>query len=283
MPTPVKPALALAAVAAGLALAPAALASRADVLPQQSSNWAGYAISDAETIATGTADPTQAAPLQFSDVTASFRVPAVSCSGGTAAYSAFWVGLGGFSSEAQALEQTGVDADCTEAGRPRYYAWYELVPAAAVQVGLRVAAGDVVTTSVVVNGTDVLVQVKNRTRGVTFTRHLTMANPDVGSAEWVAEAPSACSSTGSFCRVLPLANFGTVGFLNVAAVADGHAGTLVDPTWSAARISLVPRSDRGFFGSVDNMTAAGATPQAVSADGRSFVVRYLPNANALGG
>jgi hypothetical protein len=280
MTRPVKR-FALALAAGGcLALAPAALASPADVLPQQSSNWAGYAISDATTIQTGTTDATQAAPLAFSDVTATWTVPKVTCATQTSpTYSAFWVGVGGFSDGSQALEQAGVDADCSETGKPVYYAWYELVPAPATQVTLVVGAGDTVTASVVVDGTDVLVQVKNRTRGTNFTKHLHMANPDVSSAEVIAEAPSACTAGGRGCRVLPLANFGKVGFTRIAAIANGHPGTLSDQTWSAAQIKLVPRSTRGIFGGADNTTVAGAVPAAVSPDGRSFAVGWVANGN----
>lgn len=273
---------ALAAVAGTLAAAPAALAAPAtpsDVVPQESSNWAGYAVSDATTVQTGTTDPTQTAPLQFSDVTATWRIPKVTCSAGNPSYSAFWVGLGGFSSDAQALEQTGTDADCSSAGKPVYYAWYELVPDPSQQVKLKVSAGDLVTASVLVNGTDVLVQVKNRTRKTNFTKHLTMAEPDVSSAEWIAEAPSACTSQGGLCRVLPLANFGTVNFTNVATIANGHPGTVIDPTWSAAAISLVPDSSRGIFGGTRNATQAGAVPQTPSPDGRTFAVGYAANGN----
>jgi hypothetical protein len=272
---------ALAAVAVGcLALAPAALAAPAEVQPQQSSNWAGYAISDATTIQTGTTDATQSAPLEFTDVTATWRIPKVTCSTRSSpTYSAFWVGIGGFSNGSQALEQAGTDADCSADGTPVYYAWYELVPAPATRVSLKVSAGDVVTTSVVIDGTDVLVQVKDRTRRTSFTKHLQMAEPDLSSAEVIAEAPSACSSDGGRCRVLPLANFGTIGFANIAAIANGHPGTLSDQTWSAAQISLVPRSSRGIFGGNDNTTAAGAVPAAVSPDGRSFAVGWVANAN----
>ena len=38
-----------------------------------------------------------------------------------------------------------------------------------------------------------------------------MAAPDAGNAEWIAEAPSACNASGTSCRTLPLANFGTLG------------------------------------------------------------------------
>jgi hypothetical protein len=276
--------LALLAAAAGcLVAAPAALAARGDAQPQQSSNWAGYAISDATTIQTGTTDATQTAPLQFTDVTATWKIPTVTCaSASSPSYSAFWVGLGGFSSTSQALEQTGVDADCSAKGKPVYFAWYELVPAPATQVGLKVGAGDTVTASVVVNGTDVLVQVKDRTRRTSFTKHLQMQLPDLTSAEVIAEAPSLCTSDGGRCRVLPLANFGNVGFTSVAAIANGHGGTLTDETWSSAQISLVPRSTRGIFGGADNTTQAGAVPAGVSADGRSFAVGWVANGNTGG-
>ena len=126
------------------------------------------------------------------------------------------------------------------------------------------------------NGSDVLLQVKDRTRGTKFTRHVTVANPDVSSAEWIAEAPSQC--TGA-CHVLPLANFGSVAFSRIAAVANGHPGTLTDPAWTALPIQLVPHSgSHSFFGAPDNASKAGATPGSASADGRTFSVSWLANA-----
>jgi Peptidase A4 family len=280
-------------VAAVLAAAPAAfgaqlphgqraLLAAPNATPQQSSNWAGYAITDATTLATGAPDPTQTAPLTFSNVTGTFKLPKVACSADqTAAYSAFWVGLGGYSETAQALEQVGVDADCTSAGTPAYYAWYELVPAPSVKISLKVTGGDTITTSVVVNGTDVLVQVKDRTRKTSFTRHFEVATPDVSSAEWIAEAPSSCTTLGD-CKVLPLADFGTVGFSNIAATANAHAGTLTDATWSAAAISLVPRSSRrAMLGEPDDASTAGATPADATVDGRGFSVAWVADATAL--
>jgi len=280
-------------VAAALAAAPAAFGAQPlaghravfaarNATPQQSSNWAGYAITDATTLATGTTDPTQTTPLTFSNVTGTFRLPKVACSASQApAYSAFWVGLGGYSESAQALEQVGVDADCTSAATPAYYAWYELVPAPSVKLPLEVAGGDTITTSVVVNGTDVLVQVKDRTRRTSFTKHFQVAAPDVSSAEWIAEAPSACSRLGD-CTVLPLANFGTVGFTNIAATANAHAGTLTDATWAAASISLVPRSSRrAMLGRPDDASTAGATPADATVDGRGFSVAWVADATAL--
>jgi hypothetical protein len=231
-----------------------------------STNWSGYTLQD-----------TSGAGLQFTSVTGTWRVPATTCESGATSSAAFWVGLGGSSDNATGLEQTGTGADCTN-GTPRYYAWYEILPAASVDVPLTVNPGDLITTSVNVNGTTVLVQIKNRTRMTSFTKALTVAAPDISSAEWIAEAPSACNSYGR-CQVLPLANFGNVTFTRAAAIATAHPGTINDPTWSNSAISLVPTNNSPLL-AAPGMSAAGATPGALSADGRSFGVSWLANAAA---
>jgi hypothetical protein len=76
---------------------------------------------------------------------------------------------------------------------------------------------------------------------------------------------------------LPLANFGTVTFTRAAAIASGHPGTISDPTWANDSISLVPQSSNRFFSSFNSTSTAGATPGALSADGRSFPVSWLAN------
>jgi hypothetical protein len=230
-----------------------------------SSNWSGYAAQDVN-----------AAGLQFTSVTGTWTVPVTTCTSGSTASAAFWVGLGGASETSTGLEQTGTGADCSN-GTARYYAWYEILPAASVEVPLKVKPGDQITTSVNVNGTTTLVQIKNRTRKTSFTKALQVASPDLSSAEWIAEAPSACTSGGR-CTVLPLANFGTVTFTRAAAIASGHPGTITDPTWESDSISLVPQSANRFFATRDSSSTAGATPGALSADGRSFPVSWLANA-----
>ncbi len=271
---PMKVFVALAALAALGGFARAASAANRDVTPSISSNWAGYAISDPLTIS-GTA---ATAPLTFSDVTATWVQPTATCGKSGAAYSAFWVGLGGFATNATTLEQVGTESDCSDAGVPAYFAWYEIVPAPSVRVNLKIHPGDTITSAVLVTGTTVLVQVKDRTRGVSFTKRVTVPNPDVSSAEWIAEAPSECRSR---CQVLPLANFGTVAFSKIAAVANAHPGTLTDTAGSALPIQLVPHSSfHSFFGSPDNASKAGATPGTSSTDGRTFTVSWLADAVA---
>lgn len=226
-------------------------------------NWSGYTLQD-----------TNGAGLEFTSVTGTWRQPVTRCDDRATTSAAFWVGLGGSSTAtATGLEQSGTGADCVR-GVPRYYAWYEILPAASVEVPLKVKAGDVITTSVNVYGTRVLVQIKNRTRKASFTRALTVADPDISSAEWIAEAPSACD-IGGRCTVLPLANFGTVNFTRAATIATAHPGTITDPTWGNIAISLVPAASQ-LFASRGTSTA-GATPGALSADGRSFGVSWLAN------
>ena len=230
-----------------------------------SANWSGYTLQDAN-----------AAGLEFTSVTGTWTVPVTTCDSTSTASAAFWVGLGGSSDTATGLEQTGTGADCSN-GTAKYYAWYEILPAASVTVPLKVKPGDQITTSVNVSGTTVLVQIKNRTRKTRFTKALTVAAPDLSSAEWIAEAPSACSNTGR-CTVLPLANFGTVNFTRAAVIASAHPGTITDPTWANAAISLVPQSSSRFFAARDSSSTAGATPGVLSADGRSFPVSWVANA-----
>jgi hypothetical protein len=232
-----------------------------------SANWSGYALQDVNAVG-----------LQFTSVTGTWTVPAVTCKSASSASAAFWVGLGGSSDSATGLEQTGTGADCSN-GTARYYAWYEIIPAAAVELPLKVKPGDQITTSVNVNGTTVLVQIKNRTRKTSFTKALQVAEPDLSSAEWIAEAPSACSSVGR-CTILPLANFRTVTFTRAATIASGHPGTLTDPTWATDDISLVPQSSDRFFATRSSSSTAGARPGALSSDGRSFGVSWLANASS---
>jgi Peptidase A4 family len=95
------------------------------------------------------------------------------------------------------------------------------------------AAGGVVK----VNGTNVTLTFENLTRKTSFTKTLTMAAPDVSSAEWIAEAPSACDTYGR-CRQVTLTNFGKIRFTRALATAGGHTGSVTDPLWTATPIEL---------------------------------------------
>ena len=236
-----------------------------------STNWAGYAV-------TSPAAPGVAATT-FTDVTGTWVQPRVKCKAGEVGAAAFWVGLGGWDQSSQALEQIGTEADCNRQGQVTYSAWYEIVPAGPVTVRLKIRAGDRVSGAVVVSGSQVVFSLKNLTRHARYSKRVTPASPlDVGSAEWIAEAPSLCRSSGH-CTVVPLTNFGKMSFANAAAIGSGHPGTISDTTWSPTQVVLAPDPGaQSAFGVIAN--THGAVPSATSADGRSFSVSWRRTVSA---
>ncbi|MGN6867873.1 MAG: G1 family glutamic endopeptidase [Solirubrobacteraceae bacterium] len=246
----------------------AAAASAATVDPQAatSQNWAGY-------VAGGT---------QFSSVSGSWVQPSAKCGSGQT-YSAFWVGIGGSSNQSSALEQTGTQANCTADGGTEYYAWYELVPAAPVKLDLAIKPGDHISAKVSVSGSNVTVLMSDQTTGQSMSKTLQMDNPDTSSAEWIAEAPSACDGAGASgsCQTLPLADFGTVQFTSATATANGHTGTISDPNWSAQPVQLGGGSvSEVSYGSGTGSSAA--SPSSLSSDGSSFSVAAQASSGSTG-
>ena len=140
-----------------------------------------------------------------------------------------------------------------------------------LRIKLRLAAGNKVWASVKVNGSNVTLTIKNLTRKTSFAKTLTMAAPDVSSAEWIAEAPSACDTYGR-CRQVALTNFGKVAFTKAFASAGGHTGTASDPLWTATPIALQSFASFGRFASASAGTQA--VPTDLSTDGSSFTVTY---------
>jgi hypothetical protein len=288
-----------ATVACALGAVPAwTSAASADVQQAESANWSGYVVSGSSSSGSG---------KQFSSVSGSWVQPAVKCTGASDD-SAFWVGLGGAdesgggasgsgsgdgpgfgggsgvgqpsagSSQSDSLEQAGTEADCSTSGAASYFAWYELVPAAPVRMDLAIGAGDHITTKVTISGSNMVVNMSDQTTGQSTTKTVPTNNPDVSSAEWIAEAPSQCDGSGS-CTPLPLSNFGTVDFTGASATTtDGHTGSISDSEWSAAAVQLNPESASSGFDSSAQFASTGssgaATPSTLSSDGSSFSVAY---------
>jgi hypothetical protein len=221
---------------------------------ETSSNWAGYAVT--------TRKP-------FTSVTGRWVQPVATCADPSPTFSAFWVGLGGATKSSFAVEQTGTLANCS-AGTPSYTAWYELYPKPPVTVPMSVRPGDTFSATVSVSKKTVLIRIKDVTTGKRFTKKLHMTRPDLGSAEWVAEAPSACNSAGK-CTTLPLTNFGTVAFSHCTASVKGHKGAISDPIWSNTAIEL-----HGDLPNEHSQAGANAIPGAVGPDGGSFAVTWQP-------
>jgi hypothetical protein len=224
---------------------------------EASTNWAGYAIRHRR---------------PFTSVTGRWVQPTAICSDANPTFSAFWLGLGGFEDNASAVEQTGTLANC-QGGVPYYRAWYELYPKPPVYVPIAINPGNVLSATVTVNKTTVLVRLKNVSTGKLFTKKLKMTHPDVGSAEWVAEAPTGCDYLGN-CSTLPLTNFGTVAFSRSSASVKGHKGRISDPTWAETTIEL--------HGDLDNPSQPGANaiPGALGVDGGSFAITWQQPAPA---
>lgn len=250
----------LAAVASLVALLAIALpaGARAAMRSDTSANWAGYAVSKPG--------------VRYRRVSSTWVQPAANCAAGQRRYSAYWVGLGGFHSTADALEQIGTQVDCSSKGQAFSSAWYELVPAGPVPIKLAVQPGDTVSATVTVSGKRVKLFIANRTRGTHFSRYVRAPKIDLTSAEWIVEAPSACDGYG--CHTLPLADFGSASFAGARATTTaGHGGPIADPAWSPTAIALSPGAAFGADVVLDS-AGAGAAPGDLSTAGDGFTVTY---------
>jgi hypothetical protein len=231
--------------------------------PEQSSNWAGYAI---------TGNPGEV--RNFKRVAASWIEPTAMCTPGSSTYSAFWVGLGGLAQTSTKLEQAGTEADCDSNGLAHYTAWYELVPSGPVTLKLKISPGDSISASVTAHGSDVTMKLTDHTTGAVADKVLHFAKPDLSSAEWIAEAPSDCSGS---CRALPLTDFGSISF-GAAAVetGNGRTGAISNPAWSAQAITLQDETGREFGGSrvFALPSIVTAVPTVLDATGSAFSVSW---------
>ena len=265
-------ALAAAGLAIGAAAAPAASADVSDGQSSVSANWSGYRAATQD-------------GSGFSKVSGSWVEPSAKCDG-SQTHASFWVGLGGSGNGNGSLEQTGTAVDCNSDGNASHYAWYELLPAAPVQLNLSISPGDHMSSSVAVSGTTVTINVIDQTTGNSATKTLQMDSPDTSTAEWIAEAPSTCDGSGD-CQPLTLANFGSVSFSNSSASAEGHTGTISDSAFSAQPVSLSPAAGDSGNGLVSNQSGGGgggAQPSSLSSDGSSFSVSYVsPDSASAGG
>ena len=208
-----------------------------------STNWAGYA---AETCLSS---PAKGA-VTF--VQGTWTQPSVTC-GSTNTYSAFWVGIDGYSDGT--VEQTGTEADCS-GGVATYSAWYEMYPKAPVTLQITISPGDSITASVAYASGSFTLTLKDTTTGQQFTTTILDRHADRTSAEWIAEAPY---SGG----VLPLADFGVVDFTGCTATLEGVNGPISDSSWQNAQINMV-----------DSSGNLKASTSSLASGGESFSVTW---------
>jgi len=188
-----------------------------------STNWSGYAV-------TGTSGA-------FATVSSSWTQPTLNCtavSGST--YSAYWVGLDGFSD--QTVEQIGTEANCVN-NRASYSAWYEMYPSNPYEVSVGLAINPSNQIKAIVNynppaATTTIFRGRTRTVTTAASYTLTLTNNTTGksfstsissrqtyarsSAEVITEAPY---NNG----ILPLADYGTANYTN-ALVNGSPLGSL---------------------------------------------------------
>jgi hypothetical protein len=234
---------------AGVRAASSQLRATAPPVPVRriSSHWAGYV-----------AIPRAGA---FTAVQATWVQPRIRCDRPNSSV-AFWIGLGGATRRATGLEQIGTSADCSDTLVPSYSAWSERIPAPArpVELPVRVAPGDTITARVSAGDTTVTFTLHNVTTDEAFGVETPARLVDLSSAEWIVEAPSFCLQR---CTTLPMAKFGNLTFTSTTARTEGHIGTIKDSAWIHQRIKLTTTREQ-----------PAAMPSVLSADGRSFSVRW---------
>jgi hypothetical protein len=230
VPGSIRPGTPLKAVGAGARAAASAATAATSVTNLQAVNWAGYASSLGTTT--------------FRSVSAHFTVPTLDCTGVTApngAWAAHWVGLDGFRNTSTTVEQTGVVEACNGT-TPQYMAFWEMYPLAPGYPSITIAPGDTISVAVNYNRSTrkFSLTFSDTTNGQSFTR--TRACPAGAtcrrnSAEAISEAPF----DGATNTILPLADFTSASFANVAIsnTSGTHRGGLQSSFWNTYKFTQV--------------------------------------------
>jgi Peptidase A4 family/IPT/TIG domain len=182
-----------------------------------STNWSGY-------IASGTT---------FTGVGGDWTVPSVAASAAPE-YSSAWIGIDGvFNSD---LIQTGTSQDTPSTGTP-FFAWYELLPGSAIEIGEPVDPGDAMAAEIVqVSPGNWTISIDDQTQGWMYTHTFAYSIP-AQSAEWIQEAPTVNGAQST------LADFGPTTFSSLGLNGTNTAAvglTDVDLTNASGTIIAYP-------------------------------------------
>jgi hypothetical protein len=209
-------------------------------------SWAGYVA------ASSFANPQP----QVIGINASWTIPSINFSS-TDVYSSVWIGIGGQFDKTLIQLGTEHDYDST-ADQARYIAWYELLPAYAVNIPLNISEGDTITASITMINTDTNewnLQLVDRTSSEAFNQNF-VYNATRLSGEWIVERPTLNN------QITSLSSFGTItvtdAYVNInnAVYPLGHA--------PFAQVRMTNRQN-------SQLTSVSG----ISADGTSFTVSYL--------
>ncbi len=180
-------------------------------------------------------------------------------------YSVQWVGIGGYSSGDNTLIQTGTESDYYN-GQAHYLAWYEMLPATAIQLPKSVAPGDTVWAMVyLLPGTSNQwnITIADLTPPHTWTYYGVFSySSSSTSAEWIDERPlinGAPSNLANFSG----ANYGLdyTGVANTSSECDRAMGCQTMGWFSPTELIMANSTGHIL-----------ATPSAVTSDGTSFKV-----------
>lgn len=150
-----------------------------------SGNWSGYAISGKKGA--------------FRRISAEWIVPFVKPTS-KPTYSSAWIGIDGFKNSS--LIQTGTGHESI-GGVVRYYAWWEILPAAETVIPFPVSPGDHMKASIVkLSNGKWCITLCNLSKSWTFRTLQRYTGPQT-SAEWIMEAPQVGGIVGELAKVSP--------------------------------------------------------------------------------
>jgi len=213
-----------------------------------STNWGGYV---------AVSKLTKPAKNSVTAVFGSWIVPVV-VPANNDTYSAFWIGIDGYTSPT--VEQIGTAHDFV-GGAARHYAWFEMYPGPSYLIGgFPLNPGDVISASVKYAGNNIFtLALYNNTQKVSttipssYTRSTTAQR---SCAEWVVEAPW-------WNGILPLTDFITGYLWGCMATINGVTGSINNPKWQNLAVTMVT-----------NTNAPKAIPSALLQDNGSFFVTW---------
>jgi hypothetical protein len=98
---------------------------------------------------------------------------------------------------------------------------------------MRIRPGDSISAAITSDNRLFTFRIKNLTTGVSFKVQEKITGAKHSSAEWIVNDPSC----GSDCY-RPLANFDSITFSGGYTTGNGHSGTIGDPAWHQAHITM---------------------------------------------
>ena len=188
-------------------------------------------------------------------ISASWNIPHVNASL-TDAYSSAWIGIGGQFDKSLIQLGTEHDYDFTT-GQATYNAWYELLPAYAVDMPINISEGDTVTASISLINSDTNqwnIQLTDITNGQGFNQNF-LYNSTRLSGEWIVERPSINNQISTLC------DFGSVSFSGCQIKVNSVTASIGNFTYSKVQM-------------INQQATYLASASALSANGSSFTVSY---------